>query len=246
MIKPEVTFLVGSGVRVRMVNRNWWYLDDLNTCRLYYVHDGEARFFCGEKRVLLQPRNIYFIPSNLPFRVETDEEEPFVHTFFDFYMRPALIEDSIPEFRIQQYPMLERLMDTAAELMTLDPSLCFTGSEYTPVIACLNAMLALIAYDRQLTYACDPVIVEALDIIHARFRENIRVSELSQLLGYTEDAFIRKFRSIMKTTPYAYIKSLKLHEAKYLQSTGCRTAEIAQTLGYSDSSALCHLLKKNS
>ena len=245
MIKPEITFLVGSGVKVRVVNRNWWFQDDLNTCRIYYVHDGEARFFCGEKQVLLHPQNIFFIPSNLPFRVETDEEKPFVHTFFDFYMRPALIGDDVFEFSARQYPLLERMMDSAVELLTLEPSLAFTGSEYTPVVACLNAILALIVYDRQLTYANDPVIVEALDIIHSRFRENLRVSDIAQQVGYTEDSFIRKFRSIMKTTPYAYIKSLKLHEAKYLQANGCKTAEIAAMLGYSDSSALCHLLQKN-
>ena len=86
----------------------------------------------------------------------------------------------------------------------------------------------------------DPTILSALDIIENGYMNGITVTDVALRLGYDTDHFIKKFRKAMGTTPYAYIKALKLHEAEMLRRNGFTMAQAAERTGYSTPESLYH------
>ena len=86
-------------------------------------------------------------------------------------------------------------------------------------------------------------VISALGIMHTRLHESISISHLAQSVYMNEDSFIRRFHKVVGTTPYAYLKNLRLRTALYLRNSGMGLTEIAKEVGYSDASSLLHALK---
>lgn len=242
MLRTSITFLVGGDVQYSVMPDTWSVTDTPHTCRIHVVYSGNAVFRTPRETFSLTPGKLYYFPPNLPFRAEIPDGGPFTHTYFDFYMNPPLIGDGPVSFDAHEGSILRHLIEAAEGLMTAYPDYR-VGSTETPLTACLCTILSCIAESGKITYAADPLVLDALNLIHASYRSPIRVTEIAKSLGYSEDYLIRRFREVMRITPYAYILSLKQHEARYLKSSGMKSADIAQTLGYSDSAALCHALK---
>jgi AraC-like DNA-binding protein len=64
--------------------------------------------------------------------------------------------------------------------------------------------------------------------------ENITVEDLSGLVGYNEQYFIRLFKQKVGLTPYQYIISFRLKEAKKMLKSDIPVTQIARKTGYSD------------
>lgn len=218
-------------------------IDTYETCRIYYIHSGCAYFITDSHEYLLEKNHLYFFPPNLPFSVKDNADSPMRHTYFDFIMSPPIILDLCIDLDLELYPSLEHIIQAANILLTENPSLKMGGNAYTPIFSCINAILAVITYKLDINYVNDSDILKALKIIHEKYTQNISVNELSAELGYNTDYFIRKFKSVMYITPYTYIRKLKYREAMRMREMGVQAKTIASALGYSDASALCHMLK---
>ena len=181
---------------------------------------------------------MYFIPPRLPFAAEQDISSPMDHTFFDFSMRPQVVSKEIIALNGESYPELGLLV-RAAERMT-GRDIPYGTSEYTPLIGCIETIVNVISGLNELKTVDDPTILSALDIIENGYMNGITVTDVALRLGYDTDHFIKKFRKAMGTTPYAYIKALKLHEAEMLRRNGFTMAQAAERTGYSTPAALYH------
>lgn len=236
-VKYEITRLFGAG-RVTPEPDGWSFIDTPETCRIYYVHSGNAYFFRGGERIPLTAGHMYFIPPRLPFAAEQDISSPMDHTFFDFSMRPQVVSKEIIALDGESYPELGLLV-RAAERMT-GRDIPYGTSEYTPLIGCIETIVNVISGLNELKTVDDPTILSALDIIENGYMNGITVTDVALRLGYDTDHFIKKFRKAMGTTPYAYIKALKLHEAEMLRRNGFTMAQAAERTGYSTPESLYH------
>ena len=240
MIHTEVAFLHGAGA-VRPAPDPWPITDTKESCRIYYIHEGHATFQPQGAQVVLSPGYFYFFPPNLPFSIENDVSHPLVHTYFDFIMKPPIILDRCIAVDTAEHPALHRLIDAAVELLRQSDAPRYADA----LLSCINTMLAVFTAIRDdLQYVSDPAILAALDLIHSHYSDGIGTQDIARVLGYQEDYFISKFKAVMKITPYAYIKSIRLHEARRLRTLGMRYEEIAAQVGYADASSLCHAMKK--
>ena len=167
-----------------------------------------------------------------------------MHTFFDFITAPPVLLDRFIELDAAEYPELRCLIEALDRTIERDRSMCFDIRGYNPLIAELDALISVVAYIAKLEFVGDGDILRSLELIHSRYSEKLSVGEIAGKLGFSRDYFIRKFRSKMNVTPYAYIKSLKLSEAERMRAAGIRAEEIAERLGYCDSAALRHAEKK--
>lgn len=84
----------------------------------------------------------------------------------------------------------------------------------------------------------------ARDYIAANFRENISIAELTELTGLSRFYFIRAFRNEYGLPPYAFVKQLRLIEARKLLASGASPANVASASGFYDQSHLNRLFKK--
>ena len=76
-----------------------------------------------------------------------------------------------------------------------------------------------------------------LKAMHARFAENIRVTELAKLANLSVSAFERKFKKQLHMTPRQYIRHLRVHDACYKLSHSYESlSSISAVCGYVDQS----------
>src|SRR5262249_54541797 len=83
-----------------------------------------------------------------------------------------------------------------------------------------------------------PRIRAALDLIHARLGEPLRLDELSVALGITQYQLIRLFKRTLDLTPHAYITQARLKAARHYLSLGVPIVDAAAAAGFYDQSAL--------
>lgn len=78
------------------------------------------------------------------------------------------------------------------------------------------------------------------------FTEEIAVSELAELSGYSERQFLRLFHAIFRSTPNNYLTNLRIRRAKLLLvQTSLSVTDIAAQCGYADRNYFARLFKKH-
>ena len=90
-----------------------------------------------------------------------------------------------------------------------------------------------------------PQIQKVCDYICSHLDEKIEVSQLSQMLGYTDYYFTKKFKKEIGMTLKEYIAEKKISAARdYLRNTPMRINEIAEALGYVNQGYFCDVFRK--
>lgn len=76
-----------------------------------------------------------------------------------------------------------------------------------------------------------------LKVMHERFAESVKVTELAKIAHLSVSAFERKFKKQLEMTPRQYIRHLRVHDACYkLSHTDKTLSEISASCGYVDQS----------
>jgi len=89
-------------------------------------------------------------------------------------------------------------------------------------------------------------LASAAAYIEYHFSEQITLSELSEISGYSERQFHRLFRAIYRMTPNAYITELRMKKAQnLLQSTRLNIGDIAWRCGCDDQNYFSRIFKRH-
>ncbi|MBO5308256.1 MAG: helix-turn-helix transcriptional regulator [Lentisphaeria bacterium] len=75
------------------------------------------------------------------------------------------------------------------------------------------------------------------DELERRMSEKLNMAELAQKRGVCLPVFNRKFREVTGTTPYNYLKQLRLKKAAQLLRSGLNTKELVLQIGYESEKA---------
>jgi AraC-like DNA-binding protein len=93
--------------------------------------------------------------------------------------------------------------------------------------------------------ARDPVIGQALALLHKEPAEPWTISELSRRVGMSRTRLAERFRHFLEESPMAYLAKWRLKlGAEILQSTENSVAEIAATVGYGSEAAFNRAFKR--
>ncbi|MDN5211091.1 AraC family transcriptional regulator [Fulvivirgaceae bacterium BMA12] len=99
--------------------------------------------------------------------------------------------------------------------------------------------------DRQINFLKDPIIYEALNIMHANLAVNWNIEKIIKELGISRTLFIEKFKKTMGETPIKYLSRWKLNEARsYLKSSSEPIHQIGYAVGYQSEAAFIRAFKK--
>ncbi len=83
---------------------------------------------------------------------------------------------------------------------------------------------------------CRQEIERACEFIRQHFRERIYLDQICRYAGLSKSALLRAFTKEKGITPYRYLETVRVSEAKALLRQGMQPAEAAMETGFSDQS----------
>ena len=92
--------------------------------------------------------------------------------------------------------------------------------------------------------ACRAIADRIIDLLHARYSENLGLDELAGVAGLTRFQLIGLFKRSVGLTPHAYLIHVRLNAACRLLKRGLPLAECALAAGFCDQSALTRHFKR--
>ncbi len=211
--------------------------------KMWYIHSGSANCKCGSKDLTFEPGHLYFMPQNLNIALSTKNMD---HSYFDFFSTPTIVMKDILDIALDDYPVIKSAFSILAVLVN-NHSISITkrDTHYDLVKSYLNNLLFLLNDEFGIPTITDDVVNNALEYIHTHYFMKISVDELAKKYHLEEGTFIRRFKRYTNTTPYKYLKTLRVNVAMSLIDENTYTlAEIAEMVGYSDAATLSHAITK--
>ncbi len=245
------------------VPRGWYRKKTINIQRLYYIKSGTGYMIDEKKnKIRFVPGCIYLFPNNYNQEFVTDPDDTIDHLYIDFNTTPPIIGPSPLVYKTEESPELlqtVKLLDILLVERSTEPghsvetpkSFGFiqnaeSGSyeEYKQLLHTLIfGFLIMLSRQGEISFSEDKVISESLEYIREHYEGDIDIEMLSKHFGYSVHHFIRRFHSVMGTTPYAYIRYLRLIKAQELISEGETLAKAAGLVGYESASSLSRALR---
>lgn len=249
---PKVTYFYTAGHTYAPFP--WVFNDTPKTNRIYYIYSGNAYFTINGIEYRLKAGYLYFFPYTLEFIAHNDENNRLLHTFFDFEMLPPVINDHFIEIYVEENLLLYHSLKALESLIFKIPLFdkVIIGNEYEKLlpsgiaellIPLLENLIAVICTETNTKFVSDPVILNALSVIHRDYAQKITVKKLALQACLDTDYFIRRFKLCTYTTPYAYLRDLRLRTAITLRRNGLTMEETAYCVGFSNASSLSHAIK---
>ena len=87
-------------------------------------------------------------------------------------------------------------------------------------------------------------VIQAKHFIDKNFAENIHLEDLATAAFLSKFHFIRSFKSLYGTTPYQYLTSVRIRNAKRLLLTHIPIAEVCMAVGFESVTWFTGLFKK--
>ncbi len=91
----------------------------------------------------------------------------------------------------------------------------------------------------------DEIIIAAQEWLQNNFQDSIQIANVAERFGLSVRSLNRRFRLATDTTPLQYLQALRISHAKsLLKHSNLVIAEVADTVGYHDTSYFTELFKK--
>ena len=212
--------------------------------KLYYINSGTINCKTATKDIILEEGHLYLIPQNLNVTLMTEHVD---HSYFDFFTTPTIVLSDIIDIDLSVYPTINAAYSVLNQLVTHHSmSITHRDTRYDLVKSYLNNLLFLINDEFEITIITDDVVHRAIEYIHTNYCNKISVTDLADMYHLEEGTFIRRFKKYTNTTPYKYLKTLRVNVAISLMEEKIYTlSEIAEMVGYSDAATLSHAITKN-
>lgn len=88
------------------------------------------------------------------------------------------------------------------------------------------------------------IAAKALEMIHDRWHEPVRLAEMADAAGASRFSTIRSVSRTIGLTPHAYLLQLRVHKAKALMRSGVSIAGAAADAGFVDQAHLSRVLNR--
>jgi len=225
-------------------SENWHLTQAIELQRLYYILDGSGEYTLSDgTHRSFQKGYVYLFPYNLRDAFVSDPNAPVQHLFFDFLSMPPILSPEPIVFPAANNPELTQALSLTCDIFRSRPKKTLPDA---PVSYCmLKLILTLLEESIPLENLMDPVICLSLDTMQKHYQTGITVRQLAEQAGFEENYYIRKFRSVMGQTPYAYLRSFRLMQARRFLRNGLTMAEAAGNVGYESAASLARALRRD-
>ncbi len=222
------------------------------------IHYSSGRKFFAQNRSFAAGRGEFIVfPTDTAHMGFNVEEIPFRRAYI--YLNPALLEhipdgDALAEIFTPDSPPLRRLpQEVRAPLLTRlaefksPPTLGEAEQMRLRAIVCeLLGELAYTSESVELENSLPRLVSEALELMQRELPTLPSSRELARRLGVSESYLSRLFRDHLHTSPYRYLRSLRLIEAKRLLASGATVTDACYGAGFNDLSHFIAFFKAES
>ncbi|MBQ9805795.1 MAG: helix-turn-helix domain-containing protein [Clostridia bacterium] len=231
--------------------KRWRYDQNRRVNRLYYIYGGRGGCRYQGREYRFEAGKVYFIPYHKDLILFSDENDPILHTYADFELIPPIVCDRVLSADPQNDPVFSAAVNVfcrngegGAVQKGKTAVLTESGALERLFTSAILYVIDRLVQIHEIPVIRDEVILSALTRIHNDIGQSLSVSELAANAYMNCDSFIRRFHRVLGTTPYAYIKQLRLRTASYLRESGMPLGEIASETGYADATSLLHALQE--
>ncbi len=198
-------------------------------CRAYMVYGGEVTYTDEHVQKKLRSNTFYIFPSAAPYQMVQNPKNSLMCAHLHLDVFPVLTHRLI-ELPLAENPVLERLI--AAIVETID-------HKKQKLLASLCDCLLLYCREEEILVSPVLEISKLLHYIASHIQQGaIPIEELSGLMGYNPQYFIRLFRRSVGMTPHQYITNYRMSESiKLLRREEYTVSQIAELVGYPDAKA---------
>ena len=236
----------------------WYILHKVKMQRLYYIKGGTGSYSCdGKESKPFEAGKIYLFPYNVNICFDAKDEDPIDHIYFDFVSAPPIISDGPVVYEVQEGSAIHKALlltdqffseyhtwslfqSPIPHIISADPG-SYDERRQT-VYQMLKLILMLLSAKVEIPFSTDKIINGTVEYIRKNYMTPITIKKLAVRAGLEENYFIRRFKSVMGQTPYAYLKSHRLLCASELIANGSTISEAAEMVGYEIPSSLSRAL----
>ena len=212
--------------------------------RIYYIHGGTAYMELDGGTQQLLPGWLYILPESMRIYISMSQQEPLDHTFFDFDAIPCFSFQHVIGIEVSQYPLIQKMLETLQQMVVQYGALRDTPELLSTVNSMLATLLWMISKVEQLPVTNDSRILDTLFYIQNHLEQELSVAMLAARFFLDESYFIRLFTENTNQTPYAYIRSKRMHRARLLIQQGMLAKNASELCGYSSYSAFSRAYKQ--
>ena len=192
--------------------------------RVYYVYGGEVIYRDEQRTAALKAGHLYIFPSAAAYWMRQNQENPLSCTYVHIDFFPSLITDMI-EVPVDRFASLKHLLQTLA--LAID-------ERDTRLVHGLSDVFSMYCRNHGIILSPEHPLSEVLVYIAEHIDEEITIKALSGIAGYNEQYFIRLFKKSIGLTPYHYIISHRIKEAKKLLRNNVSITQASKMSGYRD------------
>lgn len=202
------------------------------------VYNGQAEYvFENGQRLILNPGEIAFIPSQSAYRVQAYEDNIFDHYTVNFLGEIDSFPDWITQdsFLVLKSRNFEYYLTQFREMAELWASM---HSGYRMLTKAKLSMMMTNFLLEAMNCATDPAsynrTLPAVRLMENHYEERISISSLAQACHMSTSSFRRAFTNVYNQSPIAYLMNLRIEKAKGLLLVGYSIEDIAHMTGFDD------------
>ncbi len=249
-----------------------WGGQDISSpfARLYYVKHGRARLIMPDRAVEATPGHMYLIPAFVPHRYECDPGIGFYYIFLLEHNRGVrkILEHSRFPFEVNAGPEVDELFThyaalypglslpyQTADLFERHPAFSDYAQAYAQLAPYEKMQLqglALILLSYFAKHAeprpelLDGRVERVVHYIGMHLTEPLSTERLANVACVTRVHLTRLFRQRMHTSLQQYIIAMRIEQSQRLLMTTAETvAEVAQRVGFRDTSYFIRLFRRH-
>lgn len=232
------------------VPKNWADRFGGNINRLYYIHAGNGGYIFNGKKYPFEKDTLYLLPHNLDVVPYSDPENPILHTYCDFDAVPLISSSQVISYKVKNNidkHALNLFCDVGkniSETRKRDPMAKLDSREYEFYSSAIAYLVSVITENNKQVVINDEIIFRSIEYMYDNMDKDITIEQLAATAYMSVGWYIKRFKAVSGQTPYSYLKRIRLSYAIYLKSLGHKLDYVAERVGYSDSVALLHAIKK--
>lgn len=253
-----------NGIYVQQHQQPAWETPDYaHTRHMLLVHSTNVtvqaeRWFDGRRQQeqFGGSNNIALVPATVEHRANWNRESPFSLLFLD---RDRLVQIAYESARtervelIPQYAMHDPLIEQIGKSLTAELETNLFGSQlFADSLTIVLSIHLLRHYSdllqplREDSRGLSPrKLQQAIAYINERLREDLSIAAIADELEMSQYYFSRLFKRSVGISPYQYVMSQRIEQAKYLlRTTALAISAIAQQVGFANQNQLTIQFRK--
>lgn len=203
------------------------------------VEHGHSRATLRTTATSVRAGDVVLLHPHDAHACNPDPDHPWAYRMFHFDESLLPEEPGFARPVIQNAPLASALRHLATALTgTKDALTCDCTLQ-----SVLNELHRM-ADGTRTAQTCTSSVREVREMLHDRWNEPVRLTELANAVDRSPHAVLRSFRRATGLTPHDYQHGLRTQRARILLANGMDIAQVAATTGYADQAAFTHAFRR--